>query len=159
MINILRPGNGDCYSRAYYLRPITTARCFLFFYINWNSILFHFRGSYQSVFKRSKSSLEHAVLQMTNWFAGDQIRNVASIGGNIMTSSPISDLNQIWLALKCELEFCHMENGKLVTTSHNIADGFFTGYRKNIVKPRNWLKCCSLAPLACFFLNAVLWSK
>ena len=84
---------------------------------------------------------------MANWFAGDQIRNVASIGGNIMTSSPISDLNQIWLALKCELEFCHMENGKIVTSCHNIADGFFTGYRKNIVKQRYWSIFRSLAPL------------
>ena len=81
--------------------------------------------------------MEHAVLQMVNWFAGDQIRNVASIGGNIMTSSPISDLNQIWLALKCDLEFCKMEGDKLVTSCHNISDGFFTGYRRNIVQPRN----------------------
>ena len=33
------------------------------------------------------------VLQMARWFAGTQIRNVASIGGNICTASPISDLN------------------------------------------------------------------
>ena len=73
---------------------------------------------------------------MANWFAGDQIRNVASIGGNIMTSSPISDLNQVWLALRCELEFCKMDGDKLVTSCHNMADGFFTGYRRNIVQPR-----------------------
>ena len=89
-----------------------------------------------SKIKKAKSSLEHAVLQMANWFAGDQIRNVASIGGNIMTSSPISDLNQVWLALRCELEFCKMEGDKLVKSCHNMADGFFTGYRRNIVQPR-----------------------
>ena len=125
------------------LSPLTTSR--------YNIIFTSFKGI--------KSSLEHAVLQMTNWFAGDQIRNVASIGGNIMTSSPISDLNQIWLAMKCELEFCHLENGKLVTSCHNIAEGFFTGYRKNIVKPRNWSICCSLSPFYGIFPSAILRSK
>jgi len=32
------------------------------------------------------------------WFAGNQIRNVSAIGGNIVTGSPISDLNPIWMA-------------------------------------------------------------
>nr|CAB3267783.1 xanthine dehydrogenase/oxidase-like [Phallusia mammillata] len=39
-----------------------------------------------------------AFLDMLHWFAGDQIRNVAAIGGNIMTASPISDLNPILMA-------------------------------------------------------------
>lgn len=32
------------------------------------------------------------------WFAGNQIRNVSSLGGNIVTGSPISDLNPVWMA-------------------------------------------------------------
>ncbi len=32
------------------------------------------------------------------WFAGNQIRNVSAVGGNIVTGSPISDLNPIWMA-------------------------------------------------------------
>ena len=32
---------------------------------------------------------------MLHWFAGKQIRNAAAVGGNIMTGSPISDLNPV----------------------------------------------------------------
>lgn len=39
-----------------------------------------------------------AVVGQLRWFAGTQIRNVSSIGGNICTGSPISDLNPIWMA-------------------------------------------------------------
>ncbi|KAG8147698.1 hypothetical protein E2320_022476 [Naja naja] len=39
-----------------------------------------------------------AVLEQLRWFAGPQIRNVAAIGGNIMTASPISDLNPVLMA-------------------------------------------------------------
>lgn len=39
-----------------------------------------------------------------NFFTGKQIRNVAAIGGNIMTGSPISDLNPLFMAAGCELE-------------------------------------------------------
>lgn len=39
-----------------------------------------------------------AIVEMLHWFAGTQIRNVASVGGNIQTGSPISDLNPIFIA-------------------------------------------------------------
>lgn len=42
------------------------------------------------------------IIEMLNWFAGKQIRNVASIGGNIMTGSPISDLIPIFAAIEME---------------------------------------------------------
>jgi xanthine dehydrogenase/oxidase len=35
---------------------------------------------------------------MLRWFAGKQIRNAAAVGGNIMTGSPISDLNPVTLS-------------------------------------------------------------
>lgn len=69
---------------------------------------------------------------MLNWFAGKQIRNVAAIGGNIMTGSPISDLNPILMALKVKLNLLSAQNGH----RHVLMDEtFFTGYRKNVVKP------------------------
>lgn len=43
-----------------------------------------------------------AVVDMMHYFAGKQIRNVASIGGNIMTGSPISDLNPLFTAAAIE---------------------------------------------------------
>lgn len=45
-----------------------------------------------------KTRLYRSIVEMLHWFAGKQIRNVACIGGNIMTSSPISDLNPIFIA-------------------------------------------------------------
>ena len=40
-----------------------------------------------------------AVVEQLRWFAGRQIRNVGTLGGNICTASPISDLNPLWMAM------------------------------------------------------------
>ena len=36
----------------------------------------------------------------TTWRAGVQIRNTASVGGNIVTGSPISDMNPLYMAAR-----------------------------------------------------------
>lgn len=74
-------------------------------------------------------SLVDSILKMINLFAGDQIRNVASIGGNIMTSSPISDLNQLWMAIGAEVELASPDGPVRIS----LRDNFFTGYRRNRV--------------------------
>ena len=51
-----------------------------------------------------KTRVFTAISEMLRWFAGKQIRNVASVGGNIITGSPISDLNPLFMAANCELE-------------------------------------------------------
>lgn len=72
-----------------------------------------------------------AIIDMLHWFAGKQIRNVAAIGGNIMTGSPISDLNPIFMSSKCQLEFISAGgHRKLLMDS-----SFWTGYRRNITRP------------------------
>ena len=35
-----------------------------------------------------------------DWHAGVQIRNTASVGGNIVTGSPISDMNPLYMAAR-----------------------------------------------------------
>lgn len=40
-----------------------------------------------------------ALLDNIKWFAGMQVRNVSALAGNIVTASPISDLNPVWIAL------------------------------------------------------------
>ncbi|XP_022116184.2 xanthine dehydrogenase [Pieris rapae] len=72
------------------------------------------------------------IIDMLNWFAGKQIRNVASIGGNIMTGSPISDLNPILMALKVKLNLLSSKGGH---RSVLMDENFFTSYRRNVVKP------------------------
>ncbi|XP_066570925.1 xanthine dehydrogenase/oxidase-like [Amia ocellicauda] len=76
-----------------------------------------------------------AVLEQLQWFAGQQIRNVAAVGGNIMTASPISDLNPVFMAAGCLLTLLS-KGGKRVV---KIDDKFFTGYRKTAVKPEEIL--------------------
>ncbi|KAL5284170.1 XDH.2 family protein [Megaselia abdita] len=70
------------------------------------------------------------VLDMLNYFAGKQIRNVASLGGNIMTGSPISDMNPIFMAAKVQLEVRNNDGVRFIPFDEN----FFTGYRKNVIK-------------------------
>lgn len=48
--------------------------------------------------KKGTTGLE-AVLENLKWFAGTQIRNVAAFSGNLVTASPISDLNPILVAM------------------------------------------------------------
>ncbi|CAH2108386.1 unnamed protein product [Euphydryas editha] len=72
-----------------------------------------------------------AIIEMLNWFAGKQIRNVAALGGNIMTGSPISDLSPILMSLKVKLNLLSLKDGP---RSVLMDESFFTGYRKNVVK-------------------------
>ncbi|KAJ1982432.1 hypothetical protein H4R34_001725 [Dimargaris verticillata] len=92
----------------------------------------------ESVLKEAMDTLDasttavfQALLTNLAWFAGRQIRNVATLAGNIATASPISDLNPVLVA----------GNATLTVQSH--ADGtrsipmreFFLGYRKTALKP------------------------
>ncbi|XP_067213749.1 xanthine dehydrogenase isoform X2 [Linepithema humile] len=76
------------------------------------------------------------IINMLHWFAGKQIRNVAAVGGNIMTGSPISDLNPIFMAANIKLNLCSSKHGsRTILMDHN----FFTGYRRNVVLPEEVL--------------------
>ncbi|CAK1600926.1 unnamed protein product [Parnassius mnemosyne] len=76
------------------------------------------------------------IKDMLYWFAGKQIRNVAAIGGNIMTGSPISDLNPILMSMKVKLNLLSKQGGH---RSVLMDETFFTGYRKNVVHPNEIL--------------------
>ncbi|ETE63145.1 Xanthine dehydrogenase/oxidase, partial [Ophiophagus hannah] len=76
-----------------------------------------------------------AVLEQLRWFAGPQIRNVAAIGGNIMTASPISDLNPVLMASGSKLTLVSNEGSRTI----RMDEKFFTGYRKTILKPQEIL--------------------
>jgi xanthine dehydrogenase/oxidase len=66
-----------------------------------------------------------AIRTQLRYFAGWQIRNVASVGGNIATASPISDLNPVWIAVGAKVVARSIEG------SIELAmDDFFTGYRR-----------------------------
>lgn len=67
-----------------------------------------------------------AFIEQLKWFAGTQIKNVASVGGNICTASPISDLNPLWMVSRAEFRII---NGKGIIRTV-AAEKFFLGYRK-----------------------------
>lgn len=67
-----------------------------------------------------------AFIGQLKWFAGTQIKNVASVGGNICTASPISDLNPLWMASRAKFQIID-SNGNIRTV---LAEDFFLGYRK-----------------------------
>ncbi|XP_022988003.1 xanthine dehydrogenase 1-like isoform X2 [Cucurbita maxima] len=73
-----------------------------------------------------ETSFCKAFIEQLKWFAGTQIRNVASVGGNICTASPISDLNPLWMATRAKFVIINCK-GKIRTT---LAENFFLGYRK-----------------------------
>ncbi|MGI0484631.1 xanthine dehydrogenase small subunit [Pantanalinema rosaneae CENA516] len=68
--------------------------------------------------------------EMLYWFAARQIRNRATIGGNIANASPIGDLPPVLLALDAELLIA----GRQGNRSMAIAD-FFQGYRQTALQP------------------------
>lgn len=89
-----------------------------------------FRNKIEKMPKYNTRTLT-TIVDMLNWFAGKQIRNVAAIGGNIMTGSPISDINPILMALKVKLNLLSEKGGH---RSVLMDETFFIGYRKNVVK-------------------------
>lgn len=81
-----------------------------------------------------------AILRQLRWFAGVQIRNVASIAGNICTASPISDLNPLWIAAGSTITVASARRGY-----RNIeASKFFVGYRKTAMESDEVLVCIDL---------------
>lgn len=61
---------------------------------------------------------------MLPWFAARQVRNRATVGGNLGSASPIGDLAPVLLALDAQVELFGAEGERTLTI-----DGFFTGYR------------------------------
>lgn len=80
--------------------------------------------------EHEKSALD-ALLSNLRWFASTQIRNFATLAGNIVTGSPISDLNPILMATNSTLTVCSAQNGLRSIPMRN----FFSGYRRVDLQP------------------------
>lgn len=68
-----------------------------------------------------------AIQSQLRWFAGKQIRNVSAISGNIVTASPISDMNPIWVA--ADAHFVVLDS-RTREERRIPARDFFLSYRK-----------------------------
>lgn len=95
-----------------------------------------------------RTSILKAIAEQLRWFAGPAIRNAASIGGNVCTASPISDLNPLWIAGNATFEICsidvyddqsnavkHMNGEPGIARRSVTAASFFRGYRKVDLEP------------------------
>ncbi len=72
---------------------------------------------------------EHAALlaDAADHFASDQIRNMATLGGNLCNASPAGDTLPPLLALDAEVELASLAKGGTVQRRWLALDGFFTG--------------------------------
>lgn len=68
--------------------------------------------------------------EMLFWFAARQVRNRATLGGNIGTASPIGDLPPVLLALDAEVKLVSRSGSRCIPLVN-----FFKGYRQTDLQP------------------------
>ena len=75
----------------------------------------------------SNTKIEFAIWHMLRWFASTQIRNVASLSGNLVNASPISDMNPLLASMGAHVEIIssHSKHIRIVPVKD-----FFLSYRK-----------------------------
>jgi xanthine dehydrogenase small subunit len=73
--------------------------------------------------------------QLMPWFASRQIRNRATLGGNIGTASPIGDAPVVLLALEAELVLSSTRGERVVALKD-----YFVGYRQTLLEPDEIIK-------------------
>jgi xanthine dehydrogenase small subunit len=93
------------------------------------SIVFGANLSMEDVRLKSKTKLP-ALYEMLSVFGSRQIRNRASLGGNIGSASPIGDSIPVLMALDAELVLENLSNSRTV----KLRD-FIIGYRTTLCKP------------------------
>ncbi|GAM28786.1 hypothetical protein SAMD00019534_119620 [Acytostelium subglobosum LB1] len=86
-----------------------------------------------------KTRTFRAILSQLRWFAGNQIRNAACLGGNLVTASPISDINPVLLAAGAVLTLVSRDaKDNQVERKVNIGS-FFKAYRIVDIEPEEIL--------------------
>ncbi|KAH6638411.1 xanthine dehydrogenase/oxidase [Boeremia exigua] len=87
------------------------------------------RDVYSKLGKRAM--VLEALRKQLRYFAGRQIRNVASLAGNIATASPISDANPVLIAAGATLEAVNKKDGSMDLPMSK----FFLAYRTTTLPP------------------------
>ncbi len=75
-------------------------------------------------------------------FAGLPVRNSGTLGGNIANGSPIGDSMPLLIALGANIVLMRWARGQMAHRELKLED-FYTGYRKNVLKPDEvlaWIK-------------------
>jgi xanthine dehydrogenase/oxidase len=84
---------------------------------------------------RARGAALRALAEQLRWFAGPPVRNAASLGGNVATASPISDLNPLLVAARATFLIAGAGTGERVVS----ASAFFLGYRRVDLRPHEVL--------------------
>lgn len=80
-----------------------------------------------------------ALDEMLHWFAARQIRNRATLGGNLGTASPIGDLPPVLLALDASVTLASATGERELALSD-----FFTGYRQTVLSKQELIKSVTI---------------
>ncbi|KAF9163837.1 hypothetical protein DFQ27_002984 [Actinomortierella ambigua] len=88
-------------------------------------------------FPADKTHVVHALLDNSKYFASNQIRNTASVAGNVATASPISDLNPVFVASGADFHILSSSDQEINIAGSRVvpATDFFIGYRKTALNP------------------------
>ncbi|XP_059503012.1 aldehyde oxidase 1-like isoform X2 [Stegostoma tigrinum] len=86
-------------------------------------------------FATEKTETFQALVEQLRVLGGEQIRNLASLGGNIVSGSPTSDLNPILAASKCVLELASKGGRREI----HLDENFFAGFGKTSLRPEELL--------------------
>lgn len=70
------------------------------------------------------------IRDMLRWFASTQIRNVACLGGNLVTASPISDMNPMLASMGASLILSKIGPDGMISRRTKPVSEFFLQYRK-----------------------------
>ncbi|MEQ2171764.1 hypothetical protein GOODEAATRI_014075, partial [Goodea atripinnis] len=80
-----------------------------------------------------KTELFRAMIQQLGNLGSQQIRNVASLGGNIVSAYPNSDLNPVLAAGNCKVRVISSEGRREIPLNQE----FFVGFGKTVLKPED----------------------
>ena len=81
--------------------------------------------------------------RMLRYFGARQVKNRATVGGNLCTASPIGDLAPVFLSLGAKFVLAGRAGERRVP-----ADEFFLAYRKTALGPREVLAAVEVPPLS-----------
>ncbi|KAM9767058.1 aldehyde oxidase 1-like isoform 2-T2 [Menidia menidia] len=85
--------------------------------------------------QEEKTQLLRALIQQLGQLGSQQIRNVASVGGNIVSACPNSDLNPVLAAGNCRVSLISAGGRREVPLNQD----FFVGFGKTILRPEEVL--------------------
>ncbi|KAL1864392.1 hypothetical protein VTK73DRAFT_5912 [Phialemonium thermophilum] len=114
--------------------------------VGGNVILTDLEGICENAIKHYgpiRAQIFDAMLKQLKYFAGRQIRNVGTPAGNLVTASPISDLNPVFMASDSVVVAKTADSETEIPMSR-----FFTGYRRTALPPDAVLTSIRI-PLAC----------